>query len=125
MVDFNQKKNRKGKPVGKTTLAGYTIDYSTAMNQATTGNPANYQVDLFVVKKVKRKKVTTLQPIGFSVTGVTSTSVTLSLAGRQKFPKGGQITVIASAIDDASGIFLAGNGVFTISPGGTAITLVS
>jgi len=59
------------------------------------------------------------------VTTVTSDSVTLTLAGKQKFPKGGQVTVIASppsGVENTSGVFLAANGIFTISPGGRVIS---
>ena len=96
------------------------------MNPETIGAPGNYVVEKFVLQKQgKRKKVEVAQPIGFSVTDVTSQSVFLQLAGKQKFPKGGQIKVIAtppSGVEDTSGVFLAANGVFTISPGGGAIT---
>jgi len=54
-VGFNQKRN-KGKPIGKSTLSGYMIDFSTAMNQASIGTPANYAVDIFVLKKQGKKK---------------------------------------------------------------------
>jgi len=127
-VVFNQKRNKKGKPIGKPTLAGYTIDFSTAMNQGTIGAPANYVVDIFVLvlqkQGKKKKKVPVPRPIGFTVTNVTSNSVTLKLAGKQKFPKGGQIIVNASppsGVENTSGVFLAANGTLTISPGGKAI----
>jgi len=126
LVAFNQKRNKKGNPIGRPTLAGYTFDFSTAMNQASIGAPANYVVDMLVLKKQgKHKKVLVPQPIGFTVTNVTSTSVTLTLAGKQKFPKGGQITVIASppgGVENTSGVFLAPNAILTISPGGKAIS---
>ena len=132
-VVINQKFNKKHKPIGKATLSGYTITFSTAMDQTALANHANYQVALKVIKKVKvgKKKVsrrTVLQPIGFSVSQVTSNSVTLKLAGNQKFPKGGQITVIAAppgGVDNTSHVFLAHNGILTISPAGKRITLVS
>jgi hypothetical protein len=128
-VVVSQKLSKKGKPIGKPTLAGFTIDFSTAMNQGTIGAPGNYDVAMFVLKKQgKRSKVQVAQPIGFSVANVTSQSVFLKLAGKQKLPKGGQITVIGSppsGVENTSGIFLAANGVFTISPGGKGITLVS
>jgi hypothetical protein len=60
------------------------------------------------------------------VTNVTSQSVSLELAGKQQFPKGGQITISGSppgGVESAAGVFLAANGVFTISPGGNAISL--
>ena len=122
---FTQRRNKKGRPIGKPTLAGYTIDFSTAMNQGTISDSRNYVVATFVLKKQgKRNKVEVAQPIGFSVTNVTSQSVTLSLAGKQKFPKGGQITVMASppsGVENTSDVFMAANGIFTISPGGGAI----
>jgi trimeric autotransporter adhesin len=131
-VVINQKFNKKHKPIGKATLSGYTITFSTAMDQTALANHANYQVALKVIKKVKvgKKKVpkTLLQAIGFSVSQVTSNSVTLKLAGNQKFPKGGQITVIATppgGVDNTSDVFLAHNGVLAISPAGKRITLMS
>ena len=69
-----------------------------------------------------------LKAIGFSVSKVTSNSVTLTLAGKQTFPKGGQITVIATppgGIDDTSHVFLAHNGILAISSKGKTITQVS
>jgi len=131
-VVISQQKNKKGKPVGKPTLVGYTIDYSTAMNEATIGNPANYVVDQFVTVRQKqgKKKKTVLVPqaIGSSVSSITTDSVTLKLAGSQKFSKGGEITVIASppnGVENTSGVFLSANAVLYISPGGKGITRVS
>jgi streptogramin lyase len=129
---ITQKRNKKNKPIGKATLSGYTITFSTDMDQTALSNRANYQVALKVIKKVKvgKKKLpmTVLQPIGFSVAKVTANSVTLTLAGKQKFPKGGQITLIAAApagLDSTSHVFLAQNGILAISPNGTRITFVS
>jgi hypothetical protein len=59
---------------------------------------------------------------------VTSNSITLTLAGKQTFPKGGQITVMAASpggVDNTSHVFLAQNGVLAISPTGKRITFVS
>ena len=135
-VVFNQKKNKKGKPIGPKTLSGYTITFSTAMNQTALASPGNYQVDLDVPKTLKvkvgkktvTKKVIVLKPIGFSVAQVTASSVTLTLAGKQTFPHGGEITVIAAppgGVDNTSGVFLAQNGLLAISKGGKGITLLN
>ena len=35
---FNQKRSKKGKPIGKSTLAGFTIDFDTEMNQGAIGD---------------------------------------------------------------------------------------
>jgi streptogramin lyase len=134
-VVINQKFNKKHKPVGKATLSGYTITFSTAMDQSSLANRANYLVAQKVIKnqrvkvgkKTVTRKVTVLQPIGFSVSQVTSNSVTLKLAGNQKFPKGGQITVIAAApsgVDNTSHVFLARNGILSIAAAGKRISLV-
>jgi hypothetical protein len=133
---LSQKKNKKGKPIGKPTLSGYTITFSTAMDQTALGNHANFLVATKVIKtqrvkvgkKTINKKVTVLQPIGFSLAKLTSNSVMVSLAGQQKFPKGGQITIIAAApggVDSKSHVFLTHNGILAISPTGKRITLVS
>ena len=106
------------------------------MDPTALDNSANYVVATKIITtqhiKIGRKRVTrkviVLRPIGFSVTAVTSNSVTLTLAGRQTFPKGGQITIIAAApggVDNTSHVFLVQNGILAISPTGKTITLVS
>jgi hypothetical protein len=135
-VVLSRKFNKKHKQVGKPILSGYTITFSTDMDQTSLANSANYQVafNLIMKRRVKvgnktvSKKVTLLVPIAFSVSNVTTNSVTLTLAGKQKFPKGGQIKVIAAppgGIDNTSHVFLDHNGILSISPNGTRITLVS
>ena len=115
-------KMKKGKPVGKPIFAGYTIDFSEAMDQTSLANGGNYQLGIFVVKIVKRKKMTVLKPIGFTVTGVTSNSVTLKPRGNQTFPKGGQLTVLAGGALSAAEVPLAAGGAFNISKGGKGIS---
>ncbi len=129
-VVITQKMNKKGKKSGKLTLSGYTITFSTAMDQTALFTQANYAVDVKSIttqpstkgKKAGKTKVTVLTPIGFSVSNVTSNSVTLSLLGKQTFPKGGQITVLASGVDSAAHVFMTANAVLTISPKGKAIS---
>ncbi len=135
-VVINQKVNNKGKKTGKPILSGYTITFSMAMDGAALGNSGNYVVATNVIKtqrvkvgtKTVKKKVSVPQPIGFAVTNVTSNSVTLTLAGKQKFAKGGLITINAAppgGVDSTSSAFLAQNGILAISPSGKGITLVS
>ena len=64
---FLRKTNKRGKPVGKRVLAGYTIDFSTKLNASSAGNPGNYQVDSVTTKRVKREVEPALHPIGFTV----------------------------------------------------------
>jgi hypothetical protein len=127
-VLLTQQKKKKGKSVGKTIFVGYKINFSTAMNEATTRSSANFVVDKFVIKTVKQKKVRVLTPVPFTITGVTSNSVTLKPAGKQNFPKGGMIVIISSTpsgVTSSSGVSLPGSGVIAITPGGKGLRLVS
>ena len=118
IVDYTQKM-KKGKKVGKPTFAGYTIDYSTTMNQGSIDNHSNYVMDMWVAKKGK-KKTKVLAPVKFNVSSVTSNSVTLTFIGKQTFPNGGELTVIGKpgGVESAADVPLATNEIFTISKNG-------
>ena len=45
---------------------GFAIDYSTAMDPSTAGVAANYEVDQAFIKRVQKRRVTVLKPVGFS-----------------------------------------------------------
>jgi streptogramin lyase len=128
---MTQKLNRRGKKIGKPILSGYTINFSTAMDQSALMNHGSYAIDL--LKKIKTKvtraarrrikiKTPVYKPIAFRVTDVTSNSVTLTLAGKQTFPKGGRLTVFANSVDNTSHVFMAQNVVLTISRKGKSIS---
>jgi virginiamycin B lyase len=130
-VLFKRKTNRKHKPVGKPIFVGFVFDFSTAMNPATAGTAAEYQVDAFVPKKIKRKKVLVPQFVPVSaIYNASTNSVTLTVSARQAFRRGGQITVIAGGITSAQGVPLDGNnegipgdnGMFTILARASGIT---
>jgi hypothetical protein len=98
------------------------------MNEATTRSSANFIIDQLVIKTVKKKKVHVLKPVPFTITGVTSNSVTLKPAGNQNFPKGGTIVINSSTpsgVTSSSGVSLPGSGVIAITPGGKRLRLVS
>ena len=83
--------------MGKPVLVGFAIDYSTAMDASTAGLAANYQVDRAIIKRVKQKRMTMLKPVNFTAAYNPSTnSVMLTVKGKPKFAKGGEIKVIAS-----------------------------
>jgi hypothetical protein len=68
-----------------------------------------------------------LEPVPFTITGVTSNSVTLKPAGNQKFPKGGKIVIntsTPSGVTSSSGVSLRGSGVIAITPGGKGLQLL-
>ena len=123
-----QKTNKKGKKVGKPVFVGFELDYSTAMNPATAGLTANYQVTFTTTKGIKKKHVTMHERVAFRATySASKNSVTLTIVGKQMFGMGGQITVIAtppSGVSSATDDFLAANDtVFTILPKARGIWL--
>jgi hypothetical protein len=123
---FRRKTNKKGKPIGKPVLSGFVFDFSDPLDPASAANGGNYQVDTITTKRVKKQTRRILHPItGFSVAySAANDSVTLTLAGKQTFKTGGQITVVGgppSGITGDSGAALAGSKVFTISPRGQRI----
>ena len=120
-----QKKNKKGKPVGKAKLQGFTLDFSTAMNAATAGFAANYRITATSTKHAKKKTIPPPTPVAFTAAyNAATNSVTLTLVGKQTFAKGGQITVSYGAVTSASGDSLASSdATFTIAPKGTSLTL--
>ncbi len=133
-VVLTQKVNKKThKPTGKPTVSGYTITFSTGMDQTSLANGANYEIEVLkniktVTTKVGKRKIKTKVPVyasvGFTIPAadLTSNSVTMLLAGKQTFPKGGRIQVFAGGVDDTSGVSLAQTDILTISPKGNRIT---
>ena len=90
-------KNKKGKPVGKPVLVGFTLDFSTTMYPPSVVSIPNYQVDSMTTRCTKKSTVTVLKPVGFKPAyNPSNNSVTLTLQGKQTFATGGQIAVINS-----------------------------
>ena len=94
-VLFTQKTNKRGKPVGKATFAGFEFDFSTAMDPATTANKVDYSLGTYVTvnQKVGKRtvKVLQLKPLGFTLSSYNpaNNSVRLVPVGKQTFAKGG------------------------------------
>ena len=98
-----RKTGEKGKPVGKPVLVGFALDYSTAMDPSTAGFAADYQVGRAATKRVKKQRITVLEPVKFTAAyDPSSDSVTLRIKGKPTFAKGGQIKIIASAPNGVS-----------------------
>jgi hypothetical protein len=119
---FQQKHNKKGKPVGKPVLSGFTLDFGVALSQAAANNSDNYQIDTITIKKVKRKPVQVLTPIkNFTVSYLpASDAFQITFGSNETFSTGGQIT-IESGLTTATGGTLSGSAVFTISKGGKSV----
>ena len=97
-----QMKNKNGKAVGK-PVEQVELIFSTAMNPSTAGLFSNYQVGSSVIKKVKKKSMTTYQPVKITASYNRATNtVSLILPANQKFAKGGQITVITTPLNGVS-----------------------
>jgi hypothetical protein len=116
-------KKKKGKPA----MEGFAIDYSTAMNPATAGLAANYQMTATSTKRVKKRTITVNTPVAFTAAYNPATnSVTLTLLRKQAFAKGGKITINdapPNGVSSASGVALDSNDtMLTIQPKGKAIT---
>jgi hypothetical protein len=123
---FQRKTNRKGKPVGKAVLTGFTIRFSSPLDPRAAANPGNYRVATATTKKVKKQVQRILHPLaGITVVySPASDSVTLTLPGSQTFRTGGEVTIVGGApggIVGASGGALGGLTVFTIAPKGRSI----
>ncbi len=116
------RKLKKGKPVGKPVLVGYTLDFSAPLNPA-AANRADFQVATLTAKKVKKKVTHILKPItNFNVSYVPANdAVDITFSGTETFPTGGQITV-QSGVTGATGGALVGTTTFTIAPKGTRIS---
>jgi hypothetical protein len=119
---FKRATNKKGKPVGKAVLTGFSFNIHDAFDASGAANPVNYQIDSVSTKKVKRKTELVLHPITrFSVDySAASSDVTIVFRGKETFPTGGRITVLSGVTGD-SGAALIGTTVFTVSKGGKRI----
>jgi streptogramin lyase len=132
-VLHTQKRNKKGKAVGRAVLSGFELDFNVAMNPASVSKLGNYQVGFYATRRVKRKTVRSVHPVAVSVTfDAAKDSVMLTLAGKVSFPKGGQITLNGAppaGIASSAGVFLEGSNqsaggdeTFTITPDARSVT---
>jgi virginiamycin B lyase len=114
-------KPHKGHVKTRNPLVGFELTFNEAIDASRAANTRNYSV----LVNSRHGRRTTTKPAGFSVSYNPNTfTVSLLLSGKQKFPKGGQLTVNSaspSGIADPSGDVLVGNTVFTIGPGARAV----
>lgn len=114
-VLFTRKINRRGRPVGRPVFSGFQITFSTAMD-GSAGSAANYQVGLLTTRRVGRKRVQVVKPVGFSASyDAASHSVKIVPAGRQTFRTGGRITLLAAGLRSAAGLLMSGDVVYNIA----------
>ncbi len=92
-------KHKKGKPV----VHGFMLDFSAAMNPATAGSSANYQVAAASARHGQKKSAPKFKPVAIRASyNAANHSVTLTLLGKQTFADGGEITVIYAPPDGVS-----------------------
>jgi hypothetical protein len=97
-VVFSQKTNKKGKSQGKKVFSGFKIQYSIAMDPSTAGLSTLYKMDSISLKRKKNKTVKVFTPVNFTAKyDQASESVTLTVAGKNPFAKGGQITIVTGS----------------------------
>ena len=110
-----RKMNKTGKPVA----VGFALDYSTAMDAASAGLAANYQVTYTTTQHGGKRHANAGRPVVVQSSYDASRNVvTLMIVGKQGFAKGGRIIVNAappSGVSSMTGVFLASNDTaFTI-----------
>ena len=94
-----QKKNKKGKPVGKAVLQGFILDFSTAIYLVTAGSSGHYRVtadEHQAREEESRPRRPRRSPWRWRNTPAASHLRHVDLAEQQVFAKGGEITVIYS-----------------------------
>ena len=112
-----RKTNKKGKPIGKPVFGGFQLQYSTTMNALAAGSAADYQVASKVIKRVKKKTVTTYKPVKFTTSyNAATNTVTLNVKSKTPFAKGGEITHFHGVTDQAGTPISPSDTTFTISP---------
>jgi ELWxxDGT repeat protein len=118
---FHRRVNKRGKPVGRAVLAGFTLEFSRPMS-ASVLNFADYQLEEVRAKATGRTKLAEFKPVGLTVSYDTSSNtVTVGLAGKHAFAKGG-VLAVNTALASTAGKSLGGNTTFAISAGAKSIT---
>ena len=75
-------------------VAGYQLDFSTALDPVRATSLADYEL----TQTLRHGRKLIAQPVAFRAAyDATARSVTLTLAGRPKFTKGGRLVVVAAA----------------------------
>jgi hypothetical protein len=97
-------------------LIGFELDFRSALDPSRASDAANYTI----TQAVRRGRKRLAQPVRFTARyDPTANAVSLLVAGRPSFAKGGQIVINAappSGITDTSGDYLAGSTIFIILP---------
>jgi hypothetical protein len=120
---FQRRQNKGGKLVGKDRLTGFTFEFDSPLSPAAATDPADYQVDTFTTRKVKKEVEHIPHPItDFTVSYAAGGDVvTIVLGQPEPFRTGGQITV-SPGVTRGSGGPQSGKTVFVIAKGGKSIT---
>ena len=116
---FRRKTNKKGKPVGKPILQGFTLEFSRPMGTS-AGDSVDYSLERIVAKATK-KKPAKLKNVGFAVAySPSDDTVTVKITGNQTFPNGGLLDV-SDTVTSADGVTHSGDNAFAIGKGGKTV----
>ncbi len=112
---------------GKSHLAGFALQFSTAMNAQSAESAGNYTVTAATSKRIKGKKGLVYSRVAVRAAYDAATqTVTLTLAGKSRFAAGGEITVDSSppnGVVSAAGVALdPSDATFAIGRGAKGIT---
>ena len=89
---FHRKLNKKGHPIGKAVLSGFTLDFAAPLDPADATDAAHYRVDTIINRKLKRRVEHILRPITDLTLSLSPAgdAVTITLGKPEAFRAGGQ-----------------------------------
>jgi hypothetical protein len=101
-------------------LKGFALQFSRPM-ASSVANAVEYQLEEVRAKANVRSKLEHMRGVGLTVSyEASSNTVTVNLAGKHSFPKGG-VLAVNTAVASAAGESLGGSSTFAISKGGKNI----
>ncbi len=109
---YQRRFNRRGRPVGKVTLSGFTLQFQGAPSASAVSDLSNYRVEMIAIRRAGHRRVRVLRPVAILAVMVppATDSVIVELAGAPKFPNGGQLTVGPAVLGSAATYLIARGG---------------
>ncbi len=115
---YQRRLNRRGRPVGKATLAGFTLQFQGTLATSAVSDLSNYQVEMIAMRRAGHRRVRVWRPVAtLAVIARPATdSVIVELAGAPRFPNGGRLAV-GPAVLGSTATYLIARGGKKIGPG--------